>query len=137
MTNFFFSSLLDLRPDTTKHKRVPTLGVPQLGVCTHALPICRCPRRDVFPGHSPLLPKRPSQSRTTVSNLAIANGEVPKPVFSLELLCLYSFPGPWSFQVKDVRLYGKNLSSAECMRLHEAQGLGSCWLGILYTLLLW
>lgn len=50
---------------------------------------------------------------------------------------LVLFAWPWSFQIKDVGLCVPNLSSAECMRLHEAQGLGSCWLGILYTLLLW
>lgn len=58
-------------------------------------------------------------------------------MFSPLNIMLVLFPWPWSFQVKDVGLCVKNLGSAECMRLHEAQGLGSCWLGILYTLLLW
>ncbi|OWK59822.1 Protein spinster 2 [Lonchura striata] len=46
-----------LRPDTTKHKGVAGLGVPQPGLRAHALPVCRCPGRDVLPGHSPLLPQ--------------------------------------------------------------------------------
>lgn len=60
-----------------------------------------------------------------------------RSLFSLLNVMLVLLSWPWSFQVKDVGLCVKNLGSAECMRLHEAQGLGSCWLSILYTLLLW
>lgn len=76
---------LDLGPDTAEHQGVGALGVPQLGLRTHAVPLRGGPRGHVFPGHGAVLPQRPGQRGATVSTGVRMSLFQAVPLFVLNL----------------------------------------------------